>query len=63
MVQVTLVRPTDYDAIFKILDAELSSLRKDAAGEFDLCLHLSPGTPAMAATLSCLARPDILPRS
>jgi DNA-binding NtrC family response regulator len=42
--------PTDYAEIFGIVDAELSSVVRlpRAQGE-ELCVHLSPGTPAMAA--------------
>jgi transcriptional regulator with PAS, ATPase and Fis domain len=49
-VDVRLRNPSDYKAIYKIVDAELDRLsqRKDW-GEIELCIHLSPGTPAMAA--------------
>lgn len=57
MVEVNLTSPTDYRSIFNVLDLELSVLRTNQpAGEFELCLHLSPGTPAMAATLLLLGK-------
>jgi transcriptional regulator with GAF, ATPase, and Fis domain len=45
-----LKAPTDYAAILRIADAELSKLKQRKTWEStQLCLHLSPGTPAMAA--------------
>jgi DNA-binding NtrC family response regulator len=48
--EVNLPRPTDYPAVFNAADAVLAGLapgwRKKSA---ELCFHLSPGTPAMAA--------------
>src|SRR4051794_19540518 len=42
--------PTDYAAIFAIVDAELGSVvRLPRTEREELCVHLSPGTPAMAA--------------
>jgi DNA-binding NtrC family response regulator len=42
--------PTDYAEIFGIVDAEMASvLRLPRTGREELCVHLSPGTPAMAA--------------
>jgi DNA-binding NtrC family response regulator len=42
--------PTDYEEIFGIVDAELASVvRLPRTGQEELCVHLSPGTPAMAA--------------
>jgi DNA-binding NtrC family response regulator len=57
LVQVTLKKPTDYAAIFKIADDELATIckRKDWANT-ELCLHLSPGTPAMAAVWLLLGK-------
>jgi DNA-binding NtrC family response regulator len=50
LVAVELKKPTDYKAIFPIADAELSAIRHRKDWEAtQLCLHLSPGTPAMAA--------------
>lgn len=50
MVEVKLQKPTDYEAIYRIVDSELSRLRsRETSNDFELCLHLSPGTPAMAA--------------
>lgn len=57
VVAVDLKKPTDYKAIFPIADAELSAIRnrKDWR-ETELCLHLSPGTPAMAAVWLLLGK-------
>ena len=54
---VDLKKPTDYKAIFQIADAELTAIRsrKDWANT-QLCLHLSPGTPAMAAVWLLLGK-------
>src|SRR5438093_3509702 len=50
VIPVELPKPTDYVAIYRIADAELSKLRQRATWcDTQLCLHLSPGTPAMAA--------------
>ncbi|MCA9069025.1 MAG: hypothetical protein KDA84_08890, partial [Planctomycetaceae bacterium] len=56
-VEVELSKPTDYSAIFEIADSELQEIknRKDW-GETELCLHLSPGTPAMAAVWLLLGK-------
>ena len=48
--QVEIVAPTDYVSVFQAADATLASIlessdRKDS----ELCIHLSPGTPAMTA--------------
>jgi DNA-binding NtrC family response regulator len=47
---VTVNDPTDYAEIFGIVDAELASVVRlpRTQGE-ELCVHLSPGTPAMTA--------------
>jgi hypothetical protein len=50
IVTVDLQKPTDYSAIFKIAETQLSAIQKRRKGsKTELCLHLSPGTPAMAA--------------
>ena len=50
LVEVELKKPTDYATIFKVSDQQLSSIKESKAwAETELCLHLSPGTPAMAA--------------
>lgn len=56
MVEVNLQKPTDYEAIYRIVDTELSRLRSRNASDIELCLHLSPGTPAMAATWLLLGK-------
>ena len=49
LVRVDLKKPTDYVSIFRIADAELAKVRKRTDwADIELCLHLSPGTPAMA---------------
>lgn len=57
LVRVTLKTPTEYRAIFKLADGELSAIynRKDWATT-KLCLHLSPGTPAMTAVWLLLGK-------
>jgi DNA-binding NtrC family response regulator len=57
VVRVALGKPTDYSAIFKVADAELNKIRKRKDWEqTELCLHLSPGTPAMAAVWLLLGK-------
>jgi len=57
LTQVELPKPTDYSEIFRIADAELAALRtRKNASDVDLCLHLSPGTPAMAAVWLLLGK-------
>ncbi len=57
LVQVALDKPTDYAAIYRIANGELSKLRdRDTWSETELCLHLSPGTPAMAAVWLLLGK-------
>lgn len=57
VIPVELPKPTDYVAIYRIADAELSKLRQRAAwSDTQLCLHLSPGTPAMAAVWVLLGK-------
>lgn len=49
--------PTDYAAIFGIVDAELASVvRLPRTEREELCVHLSPGTPAMAAVWLLLGK-------
>ena len=57
VIPVELSKPTDYVAIYRIADAELSQLRqRDTWNSTELCLHLSPGTPAMAAVWLLLGK-------
>jgi len=57
VIPVELPKPTDYVAIYRIADAELSKLRQRATwSDTQLCLHLSPGTPAMAAVWVLLGK-------
>lgn len=55
--EVELAKPTDYSAIFEIADRELADLKQGKNwSDTDLCLHLSPGTPAMSAVWLLLGK-------
>lgn len=55
--RVELEKPTDYHAILNIADRELAQIHKRSdRHNIDLCLHLSPGTPAMAAVWLLLGK-------
>lgn len=54
--RVALDNPTDYERIFAIADELLSKLGFSRTSESELCMHLSPGTPAMAAVWVLLGR-------
>jgi DNA-binding NtrC family response regulator len=55
--EVPLGKPTDYSAIFDIANRELQSIKASKEwAETDLCLHLSPGTPAMTAVWLLLGK-------
>ena len=57
VIPADLKKPTDYTAIFQIADTALSAIRKRKDWpEIELCLHLSPGTPAMAAVWLLLGK-------
>jgi DNA-binding NtrC family response regulator len=57
VVAAELKKPTDYKTIFPIADAELYAIRnRKDWGKTQLCLHLSPGTPAMAAVWLLLGK-------
>ncbi len=57
IVRVELEKPTDYPAIFRSADAELARLARETADNpVELCIHLSPGTPAMAAVWLLLGK-------
>lgn len=48
--QVKVKDPTDYVEVFRLVDAELSSIvRLPRSADDQLCVHLSPGTPTMTA--------------
>ncbi len=55
--RVSLSDPTDYSAIFQLVDGELKKLkdRPDWANT-ELCIHLSPGSPAMTAVWVLLGK-------
>lgn len=48
--EVDVENPTDYSAIFAAADAVLAEITRGSTnGPPELCIHLSPGTPAMTA--------------
>jgi len=55
--KVQLSDPTDYAAIFSLVDQELAEIAGggDRSAK-ELCIHLSPGTPAMAAVWVLLGK-------
>lgn len=57
LIKVALSNPANYEGIYEIADRELAKLskRKDAS-DFELCLHLSPGTPQMSAVWLLLGK-------
>lgn len=57
IVEVELATPTDYAAILGLASRELASLKESRGWrDSELCLHLSPGTPAMAAVWLLLGK-------
>lgn len=49
-VKLTLSQVTDYEVIFDVVNERLDLIRKRVSvKDADLCIHLSPGTPAMTA--------------
>ena len=57
LVQVVLDKPTDYAALYRIANGELGRIRdRNTWSETELCLHLSPGTPQMAAVWLLLGK-------
>ncbi len=57
IVPVQLQGPTNYAEIFAVTSSQLESLRAGKSRtEFELCLHLSPGTPAMTAVWLLLGK-------
>ncbi|WP_164104424.1 sigma-54 interaction domain-containing protein [Candidatus Laterigemmans baculatus] len=56
-VPVELQRPTDYGRIFEICEQQLRELKSDRRwSDAEICLHLSPGTPAMTAVWLLLGK-------
>jgi len=54
---VSLDDPTDYGEVFRVVDAELGALTSGVRGTaYELSIHLSPGTPAMAAVWVLLGK-------
>lgn len=47
--EVQLKDPTDYTQVFNVSDQVLSQICFSDSRGMDLCIHLSPGTPAMTA--------------
>ncbi|WP_165227483.1 sigma-54 interaction domain-containing protein [Aquisphaera insulae] len=61
---VKLANPTDYAEIFRVVDAELAAVVSvPRADRLDLCIHLSPGTPAMTAIWLLLGKSRYQPAS
>jgi transcriptional regulator with PAS, ATPase and Fis domain len=59
---VKIANPTDYAEIFRVVDAELARVVNVPRVErLDLCMHLSPGTPAMTATWLLLGKSKYRP--
>ncbi len=57
IVAVELTNPTNYAAIYKLANQTLSAIRGSSGNlNAELCLHLSPGTPAMAAVWLLLGK-------
>lgn len=57
VVQVSIAAPTDYESIFRAVDSFLKKLRQDGTLDFhELSIHLSPGSPAMAAVWLLLGK-------
>jgi DNA-binding NtrC family response regulator len=55
--EVVLKDPTDYAQVFQVSDAVLGELRERfKRGRLELCILLSPGTPAMTATWVLLGK-------
>lgn len=55
--QVEIAAPTDYITIFQAADATLASIASSYnRREAEFCIHLSPGTPAMAAVWVLLGK-------
>ncbi len=55
--QIPLDDPTNYGEVFRIADRELKVLTDNLKGvDYDLSIHLSPGTPAMAAVWVLLGK-------
>ena len=54
---VELTNPTDYAKVFEVADRFLAEVTTRAKKDpTELCIHLSPGTPAMAATWVLLGK-------
>src|SRR5205823_3960097 len=59
---VKLANPIDYAEIFQVVDAVLASVLNDPHLERrELCMHLSPGTPPMAAIWLLLGKSKYRP--
>ena len=54
---VSVENPTDYSVIFNAADGVLSKITgRQSAANTELCIHLSPGTPAMTAVWVLLGK-------
>ncbi len=57
IVPVKISNPTDYESIFRTVDGQLSRIRdSNLLRTHELCIHLSPGSPAMAAVWLLLGK-------
>lgn len=57
ILQVKIASPTDYESIFREADRVLGSLRDEGSlSNAELAIHLSPGSPAMAAVWLLLGK-------
>jgi transcriptional regulator with PAS, ATPase and Fis domain len=57
VVQTKIKNPTDYETIFRAAEEELSKVRKAGLLKtHELCIHLSPGSPAMTAVWLLLGK-------
>jgi len=57
IIPVELAKPTDYVGIFRIADGELARIVRETADDLvEICIHTSPGAPAMAAVWLLLGK-------
>lgn len=55
--EVEVANPTDYPRIFSVVEEQLAALMEGrSTANTELCIHLSPGTPAMAAVWVLLGK-------
>lgn len=60
--RLTVANPTDYAEVFRLVDAELATVvALPRSADVELCVHLSPGTPTMAAVWLLLGKSKYRP--